>query len=78
MGSPGPSAETWARRADDLLAWGVVSEEPAHRFGGGGEMLDSIFDFAEIRVTSRRPESREAFAERLRAETDTPVRVTSS
>jgi alanine dehydrogenase len=41
-------------------------------------MLDSIFDFAEIRVTSRRPESREAFAERLRAETDTPVRVTSS
>jgi alanine dehydrogenase len=41
-------------------------------------MLDSIFDFAEIRVTSRRPESREAFAERLRAETGTPVRVTSS
>jgi len=41
-------------------------------------MLDSLFDFAEIRVTSRRPESREAFAERLRAETSTPVRVTSS
>jgi ornithine cyclodeaminase len=41
-------------------------------------MLDSVFDFAEIRVTSRRPESREAFAERLRAETGTPVRVTSS
>jgi alanine dehydrogenase len=41
-------------------------------------MLDSMFDFAEIRVTSRRPESREAFAERLRSETSTPVRVTSS
>jgi ornithine cyclodeaminase/alanine dehydrogenase-like protein (mu-crystallin family) len=41
-------------------------------------MLDAIFDFAEIRVTSRRPESREAFAEQLRAEIGTPVRVTSS
>jgi alanine dehydrogenase len=41
-------------------------------------MLDSIFDFSEIRVTSRRPESREAFAEQLRAETNTPVRVASS
>jgi len=41
-------------------------------------MLDDMFDLAEIRVTSRRPESREAFAERLRAETSTPVRVTSS
>ena len=29
-------------------------------------------------MTSRRPESREAFAEQLRAQTDTPVRVTSS
>jgi alanine dehydrogenase len=41
-------------------------------------MLDAIFGFAEIRVTSRRPESREAFAEQLRAEIGTPVRVTSS
>lgn len=41
-------------------------------------MLDAIFDFAEIRVTSRRPESREAFAEQLRAEISTPVLVTSS
>jgi ornithine cyclodeaminase len=41
-------------------------------------MLDAIFGFDEIRVTSRRPESRDAFAERLRAETSTPVRVTSS
>jgi alanine dehydrogenase len=41
-------------------------------------MLDAIFDFDEIRVTSRRQESREAFAEQLRAEISTPVRVTSS
>lgn len=41
-------------------------------------MLDDMFDLAEIRVTSRRPESREAFAEQLRAQTTTPVRVTSS
>jgi len=38
-------------------------------------MLDSLFDLDEIRVTSRRPESREAFAEQLRAEISTPVRV---
>jgi alanine dehydrogenase len=41
-------------------------------------MLDAIFDFEEIRVTSRRRESREAFAEQLRAAISTPVRVTSS
>ncbi|WP_194910680.1 ornithine cyclodeaminase family protein [Catenulispora rubra] len=41
-------------------------------------MLDSLFDLDEIRVTSRRPESREAFAEQLRAATDTPVRVVDS
>ena len=38
-------------------------------------MLDALFDLDEIRVTSRRPESREAFGEQLRAATDTPVRV---
>jgi ornithine cyclodeaminase len=41
-------------------------------------MLDALFDLDEIRVTSRRPGSREAFAERLRAQTGTPVRVTDS
>jgi len=41
-------------------------------------MLDGLFDLEEIRVTSRRPESREAFGERLRAVTDTPVRVVAS
>ncbi len=38
-------------------------------------MLDQLFDLDEIRVTSARPESREAFAKRLRAETSTAVRV---
>jgi len=41
-------------------------------------MLDDLFDFDEIRVTSARPESREAFAEQLRKEISTPVRVVES
>ena len=41
-------------------------------------MLDTILDLDEIRVTSRREESREAFGERLRAVTDTPVRVVAT
>ena len=41
-------------------------------------MLDAMFDLDEIRVTSRRPESREGFAARLREELDTPVVVTDS
>ena len=43
---------------------------PAARRSANVTMLDELFDLDEIRVTSRRPESREAFAERLRAETD--------
>ena len=39
-------------------------------------MLDAMFDLEEIRVTSRRKESREAFAAQLRDELDTPVVVT--
>ena len=38
-------------------------------------MLDGLFDLDEIRVTSKRVESREAFAEQLRAVISTPVRV---
>ncbi|XVU21384.1 ornithine cyclodeaminase family protein [Actinoplanes sp. CA-054009] len=38
-------------------------------------LLDRLFDLDEIRVTSRRAESREAFGARLREATDTPVRV---
>lgn len=38
-------------------------------------MLDDLFDLTEIRVTSKRPESREAFAEQLRTAIATPVVV---
>jgi ornithine cyclodeaminase len=41
-------------------------------------MLDDLFDLQEIRVTSRRPESREKFAEELSAELSTPVRVVAT
>ncbi|WP_369029951.1 ornithine cyclodeaminase family protein [Streptomyces adonidis] len=39
-------------------------------------LLDRIFDLTEIRVHSRRPESREAFAERLERDLGKPVVVT--
>ncbi|ANN67478.1 ornithine cyclodeaminase family protein [Bordetella bronchialis] len=38
-------------------------------------LLDSIFDFDEIRVHSRRPESRQAFGERLSRDLGKPVSV---
>jgi alanine dehydrogenase len=41
-------------------------------------LLDELFDLEEIRVTSRRRESREAFARQLAAVTGTPVRVAAS
>jgi ornithine cyclodeaminase len=41
-------------------------------------LLDEQFDLDEIRVTSRRPESREAFAQQLAELTSTPVRVTAT
>ncbi|WP_433362740.1 ornithine cyclodeaminase family protein [Actinoplanes sp. CA-142083] len=41
-------------------------------------MLDSLFPLEEIRVTSRRPESREAFAARLREVTEIPVRAVAT
>jgi ornithine cyclodeaminase len=40
--------------------------------------LDDLFDFDEIRVTSRRPESREDFAQRLEAELSKPVRAVAT
>jgi ornithine cyclodeaminase len=40
-------------------------------------LLDKLFDFDEIRVHSRRPESRDAFAERLTQDLGKPVRVTA-
>ncbi|TMC99099.1 MAG: ornithine cyclodeaminase family protein [Chloroflexi bacterium] len=39
-------------------------------------MLDDLFDFEEIRVTSLRPDSREEFARRLSKELGKPVRAT--
>lgn len=41
-------------------------------------LLDCLFDFDEIRVHSRRPESREAFAARLTADLGKPVRAVDS
>ena len=41
-------------------------------------LLDELFDLEEIRVTSRRPESREAFARQLSAVTRARVRVTAT
>jgi ornithine cyclodeaminase/alanine dehydrogenase-like protein (mu-crystallin family) len=41
-------------------------------------LLDRLFDFAEIRVHSRRPESRESFARRLGADLGKPVRAVDS
>jgi alanine dehydrogenase len=41
-------------------------------------LLDELFDLEEIRVTSRRRESREAFARQLAEVTATPVRVAAS
>jgi alanine dehydrogenase len=41
-------------------------------------LLDEMFELEEIRVTSLRPESREAFAAELAAVTGTPIRVTAS
>ncbi|MDH3742737.1 MAG: ornithine cyclodeaminase family protein, partial [Hyphomicrobiales bacterium] len=41
-------------------------------------LLDHLFDFDEIRVHSRRPESREAFGARLEADLGKPVIVTDN
>ncbi len=41
-------------------------------------MLDDLFNFTEIRVTSARPESREAFAQALSRELGKPVRAVST
>jgi ornithine cyclodeaminase len=40
-------------------------------------LLDRLFDFDEIRVHSRRPESRDGFAERLSRDLGKPVRATA-
>ena len=62
-------------RSDSRVLGHVGARGTAH---SNVVMLDAMFDLTEIRVTSRRPESREAFAARLREELDTPVVVTES
>ena len=62
-------------RSDSKVLGHVGARGTAH---SNVVMLDAMFDLTEIRVTSRRPESREAFAARLREELDTPVVVTGS
>jgi ornithine cyclodeaminase len=41
-------------------------------------MLDLLFDFEEIRVTSKRPESRERFADKMSAQLGKPIIVTET
>jgi ornithine cyclodeaminase len=41
-------------------------------------MLDLLFDFEEIRVTSKRPESRERFAEKMSAQLGKPIIITET
>ncbi len=41
-------------------------------------MLDDLFDFEEIRVTSKRPESRDEFAQRLTKHLGKPVRAVAT
>jgi ornithine cyclodeaminase len=41
-------------------------------------LLDELFDLDEIRITSRRPESREAFAQQLATVTGTRIRVAAT
>ena len=62
-------------RSDSRVLGHVGARGTAH---SNVVMLDAMFDLTEIRVTSRRPESREAFAARLREELGTPVVVTES
>jgi alanine dehydrogenase len=62
-------------RSDSRVLGHVGARGTAH---SNVVMLDAMFDLTEIRVTSRRPESREAFAARLKEELETPVVVTES
>ncbi len=42
------------------------------------KLLDHLFDFEEIRIHSRRPESRDAFAKQLEKDLGKPIRVTDN
>ncbi|MBP2229221.1 ornithine cyclodeaminase/alanine dehydrogenase-like protein (mu-crystallin family) [Azospirillum agricola] len=56
----------------------LVLDKHPHQIGGGQarRLLDRLFDFDEIRVHSRRPESRNGFAERLSRDLGKPVVAT--
>jgi ornithine cyclodeaminase len=59
-------------REDSRILGHVGARGTAYR---NVRLLDHLFDFAEIRVHSRRPESREAFGARLERDLGKPVRV---
>ena len=83
------AAELTSMRTGALTALGAryLAREDARVLGHVGargtaywnvRLLDSLFDFAEIRIHSRRPESRDAFAQRLEQDLGRPVRTTES
>jgi ornithine cyclodeaminase len=83
------AADLTSRRTGALTAIGAkyLARRDAHVLGHIGSrgtafwnvvLLDSLFDFDEIRVTSRRPESREAFGRALEEALGKPVRVVAT
>jgi ornithine cyclodeaminase/alanine dehydrogenase-like protein (mu-crystallin family) len=80
------AADLTDRRTGALTAVGArhLARRPARVLGHVGArgtaywnvvLLDALCDFQEIRVTSRRPESRDAFARRLEEDLGKPVRA---
>lgn len=63
----------WLARRDSKVLGHIGARGTAY---WNVRLLDGIFDFDEIRVHSRRPESRDAFAERLSKDLGKPVRAT--
>ncbi|MQA81176.1 MAG: ornithine cyclodeaminase family protein [Streptosporangiales bacterium] len=64
----------WLARSDSKVLGHIGARGTAY---WNVRLLDGIFDFDEIRVHSRRPESRDTFAERLSKDLGKPVRATS-
>jgi ornithine cyclodeaminase/alanine dehydrogenase-like protein (mu-crystallin family) len=83
------AAELTEMRTGALTALGAryLARRGARVLGHGGargtaywnvRLLDGLFDFDEIRIHSRRPESRTALARRLESELGKPVRATET
>ena len=70
--SPRSAPNIWRARIPEC--WAISAR--GVRLTGNVRLLDHLFDFDEIRVHSRRPESRNAFAERLTHDLGKPVTVT--